>query len=365
MIRMISCLCLAVCVAASPAWAQSGRRFDRLPRDRSEDRTNSFRSSPQVLAAFKEVVAPAARATVRVLSGQKDAALGAVVEADGYILTKASEIAGDLSVKFGDGKSFPAQVVGVDARTDLALLKINARALPVIQWADAGAEVGSLLASVSPGEEPVAVGVVSVAARAVRPRDLPGSTPAPNSGFLGVALDEAEGGARILQVTPDSAAEKAGLKVDDVVILIQDTPIIDSETMINTIQHHKPGEEVTIHFKRAGKDLSLKAILGKRPPSDPRLERRDFQNRMGSELSNKRGGFPEVLQHDTVLKPADCGGPVVGLDGRAVGINIARAGRVESYAIPAALVRKLLPELKAGRTAPPATTLPATAPSKK
>ena len=36
--------------------------------------------------------------------------------------------------------------------------------------------------------------------------------------------------------------------------------------------------------------------------------------------------------------PADCGGPLVNLDGKVVGMNIARAGRTESYAIPCACV---------------------------
>ena len=40
-------------------------------------------------------------------------------------------------------------------------------------------------------------------------------------------------------------------------------------------------------------------------------------------LSNRRGGFPSILQHDTVLKPSDCGGPLVNLEGQVVGINTA------------------------------------------
>jgi len=82
------------------------------------------------------------------------------------------------------------------------------------------------------------------------------------------------------------------------------------------------------------------------------MSRADFQNNMGSKLSDKRTGFPNILQHDSVLKPSDCGGPLVELDGKAVGINIARAGRVESYAIPSDTVLALLPDLKSGKLAP-------------
>src|SRR5262249_54405804 len=46
------------------------------------------------------------------------------------------------------------------------------------------------------------------------------------------------------------------------------------------------------------------------------------------------------------------GGPLVDLDGKAVGINIARAGRVESFAVPSDTVLALLPDLKSGKLAP-------------
>jgi len=57
--------------------------------------------------------------------------------------------------------------------------------------------------------------------------------------------------------------------------------------------------------------------------------------------------FELALQHDTVLQNWQCGGPLVDLDGRAVGLNIARAGRVASYALPAELVRSIYDNLRA------------------
>jgi serine protease Do len=41
-----------------------------------------------------------------------------------------------------------------------------------------------------------------------------------------------------------------------------------------------------------------------------------------------------------------CGGPLVNLDGQAVGLNIARADRVTTYALPARLVKQALDSLK-------------------
>ena len=71
----------------------------------------------------------------------------------------------------------------------------------------------------------------------------------------------------------------------------------------------------------AGKELELEAKLDRRGGQTGRVD----QNQMGSELSEKRTGFPTYFQHDTVIKPKDCGGPVCDLEGHVLGINIARA----------------------------------------
>ena len=52
-----------------------------------------------------------------------------------------------------------------------------------------------------------------------------------------------------------------------------------------------------------------------------------------------------------MLKPNECGGPLVDLDGRVIGLNIARAGRTETYAIPSEVILQLLPELLAAKPA--------------
>jgi len=358
--RWVTITTILACICAHHALAQQS--FGRRPRP--NDKTNGFKDNPKMLAAFHDVVASPSRSVVRIQCDGKDVALGTIVAADGWIITKSSQLSADAapSVIFKDGRTLPAKVVGADQKYDLAMLKVQATDLVPVRWgASKSATVGELLASPGTGNEPVAVGVLSVAARSVRTREFPPSQPPANSGFLGVSLEEAEGGARIVTIMADSAAAKAGLKVNDIVTFIVDTPIIDSETMVNTIQHHKPGDTVPIKVKRGENELEVKATLEKRPP-EPGLARRDNQNRMGSELSNRRDGFPQILQHDMVIKPNDCGGPVVDLDGNAIGINIARAGRVESYAIPAEAVQKLIESLKSGKLAI-AATAPTTRPA--
>src|SRR5262245_25411827 len=94
---------LVLTVAAAPASAQ-------------------LSTQSKVLAPFKAVVAKANESTVRIRGDDKEIALGTVVFADGFILTKASELRGALSVRFADGGEYEAKLVGKHRDTDLALL---------------------------------------------------------------------------------------------------------------------------------------------------------------------------------------------------------------------------------------------------
>ncbi len=64
---------------------------------------------------------------------------GVVISPDGYVLTN-SHVVGqgqvEVTVGLGDKRELRAKVIGVDPSTDLALLKVEARGLPVIPWGD-------------------------------------------------------------------------------------------------------------------------------------------------------------------------------------------------------------------------------------
>ncbi|MBU3693951.1 MAG: PDZ domain-containing protein [Rhodocyclaceae bacterium] len=63
---------------------------------------------------------------------------GVIVSPNGYILTNnhVVEAADAIEVALADGRTAPAQVVGVDPDTDLAVLRINIAGLPAITFAD-------------------------------------------------------------------------------------------------------------------------------------------------------------------------------------------------------------------------------------
>lgn len=77
---------------------------------------------------------------------------GFIIASDGTILTNAHvvEDATDVTVRLTDRREYKARVIGVDARTDIAVLKIDGRDLPTVKLGDAS--------KLRPGEWVVAIG---------------------------------------------------------------------------------------------------------------------------------------------------------------------------------------------------------------
>ena len=331
---------IAVTLAASPVNAQ----------------TFADRASSKFLAPFRSVVEKANESTVRVRCDDKDAALATVVYSDGFLLTKASELKGAITARMKDGAEYEAEIVAVHKETDLALLKVDVKNLKPIVFSDSKAvPVGNWLAAAGPGSDASAVGIVSVKTRnlVVEPFELVNA----NRGYLGVLLDDAKDddgkvfGAKVRDFgLGRSAARSAGMKIGDVILGINDKSISGHQALRDHLDSSTPGQKVTLKVKRDGKELNLSVTLGK-----PEASRGDIQNAMGSELSGRRTGFPAVLQTDMVVEPKNCGGPVVDLEGNVLGVNIARAGRVESWILPSENIRPLLADMKAGKFAPVST----------
>jgi S1-C subfamily serine protease len=66
---------------------------------------------------------------------------------------------------------------------------------------------------------------------------------------------------------------------------------------------------------------------------------------MSGDFSERRSSFPMALQHDIDQSSRQMGGPLLNLAGKAVGINIARANRAESFAIPAKEAQQVYKEM--------------------
>ena len=132
---------------------------------------------------------------------QQNLGSGVVFIADGYVLTNNHVIAGadDIQVALDSGAAH-AQVVGTDAETDLAVLKIGAKDLPTIEIADdAAVDVGDVVLAIGNPVgigKTVTMGIVSATGRQLRMsayEDFIQTDAAINAGNSGGALVNALG----------------------------------------------------------------------------------------------------------------------------------------------------------------------------
>ena len=84
------------------------------------------------------------------MAGATDESVGSgvIVESDGVIITNYHVVSQseEIDVALADGRRFKAELVGADAATDLAVLRIKATDLPKADWADSDtAEVGEMV----------------------------------------------------------------------------------------------------------------------------------------------------------------------------------------------------------------------------
>lgn len=138
-------------------------------RIESEAPATAAREAPEMPDVFEQFFGPPPEALPRVAGGS-----GFIVSADGRILTNAHIVqGGDLTVWLDDRRSFPAELVGLDRTTDVALVDIDADDLPTIPLGDSDdLVVGEwVLAIGSPGvgggqlEQTVTAGIVSALGR--------------------------------------------------------------------------------------------------------------------------------------------------------------------------------------------------------
>ncbi len=97
---------------------------------------------------------------------------GVIVSDDGYILTNnhVIEHADEVMVTLSDNQSYKAKIIGADPKTDVAVIKIDARGLPAIRWGNSDKlQVGEFaLAIGSPYglNNTVTMGIISAVGRA-------------------------------------------------------------------------------------------------------------------------------------------------------------------------------------------------------
>ena len=325
-------LAAAVELVVPRALAQNINRASGLPRTR-------FRSGEETLSAFASVSAATRWSIVKLNVDGETVALGVVVDTNGLALTKASEIKkGKLTCWLAIDKEVDAEVIATDEEEDVALVRVHAPGLKPIQWAAGEVSVGQWAITPGIAETPHAVGIISALPRRIRP---------PRA-LIGVEFEFGGSAPKIRALLPGLGAEKAGLKPADLIVGINHVTVTNREQVVATLRELREGQTVKLRVRREDKefDAEVRLMVPRSGQLGAEVNPQQRQSRLTGEISQRAEGFEQAIEHDSVLHPWLCGGPLVNLDGKAIGLNIARAGRVTTYALPARLVKRILDNLK-------------------
>ncbi|NLO54033.1 MAG: DegQ family serine endoprotease [Gammaproteobacteria bacterium] len=300
---------------------------------------------PPIFREFFERSLPMPRAPQGRNKGQQREAQslgsGFIISSDGYVLTNNHVIADadEIIVRLADRSELVAELVGSDPRTDVALLKIKGKDLPVVRLGKSkDLKVGEwVLAIGSPFgfDHSVTAGIVSAKGRNL-PNDNyvpfiqtdvainPGNSGGPlfnlngevvginsqiftrSGGFMGlsfaipmeVALDVSDqlktsgkvdrgwlgvviqevnkdlaesfgldkpAGALVAQVLEGGPADKGGLQVGDVILSMNDHPVVMSADLPHLVGAVKPGKTAQLLVMREGSRKTLKVKVGSLP----------------------------------------------------------------------------------------------------
>lgn len=86
----------------------------------------------------------------------------------------------------------------------------------------------------------------------------------PGSGYLGVHFGLANDGLKINFVVPNTPAAIGGLKVNDLIVGVDNREVRDYPSFAPLMAHHKPGDTITFKIRRAGTYIDVEVAMGKR-----------------------------------------------------------------------------------------------------
>jgi serine protease Do len=334
-------LALVACFVSQLRAAQDPPAAPTLQRNR-------FTSGEATLTAFAPVSKQTRSSIVKLNVDGATVALAAIVDTSGLALTKASELKkGKLTAWLATEQEVDADFVASDEDEDLALVQVHAVGLKPIQWATGDVAVGQWAITPGIAATPQAVGIISALPHRIRP---------PRA-LIGVQFEPTGSQPRIQNTLPGFGAEEAGLKSGDIILAVNSVTVTNRDEVTDMLREFREGQHVKLLIQRSETQFTVEVRM-KVPKAGQLGAEVSAEKHLGGlvgDLSRRSQGFEQAIEHDTVLQPWLCGGPLVDLDGRAIGINIARASRVSTYALPARLVKQVLADLKAkAKTSTPA-----------
>ena len=201
----------------------------------------------QFKRAFRELVNESHLSTIRFLKSGRPIALGTVIEKDGGILTKASQIKEADQIQFSDGRKLPFEIVGWHTPLDIAYVHVETETPHFIRWSAETPQVGNWFVTVGPGKDPLGVGVMSVARRKI---------PLTEHGWLGISLANGDGPV-ISHVFVNGGAHSAGIQQGDKVLKVDEFSIVTRHDLLSRLQDYRPGDTISMKIKRRKRNWNL------------------------------------------------------------------------------------------------------------
>lgn len=309
------------------------------PRIPEEDQAVTSQQAGEIFKALKAVNFEAKEVVFPIFAGRQRLAYGVSI-GEGRLLAKASEVVVNAVIYTVDSerKSLRIQIEGLYPEHDLAVLSVEGLKAKAAKWADASelAE-GSFLTAIRSDGEAQAMGVLSVQERSLRVDD---------QGFLGIIMDQRPqgNGVRVESVVRGSAADQAGILPGDTIAMIKGVEVKGLFELSNRLRRLQKGETPEIKVIREGRDFIVRPTLQGRQVEERKSQRLEQMDQMSGSRSMVRGNFSNVLQSDMELEATDSGLPVVDLEGRIVGMVIARQGRISTLILPGDDIVRILEE---------------------
>ena len=289
---------------------------------------------PNLLAQLDHVGNHASRLLVEIREGERLVGHGTIVDRD-RVVAKASLLARHarnptvIHRTSGLGRPVRAsgRAVSIDPVLDLVLLDVPgirppapfppARDRPV----DAGVVV------VVPGDagDVTAVGIVARDRDELDRRDTPDDRP-----FLGIRTSSGDDGLEIVAVLPNSAAARVDLQPGDLIRSLDGRTLRSPRDLAASLEHRQFGDRVVLDVMRGERELSTPVELTMRPSGLRSL----IPGNTSLGTSRVTSGFGTVHLADIDRPLHTVGSPVIDLEGRILGIAIARRARTSTVIIP-------------------------------
>lgn len=293
----------------------------------------------------KRFVSPSksvAQSVVELLVDSQPVSIGIVVDTDGWILTKASVLSGNVSCRLPDQSVVIAEKGAESQEHDLALLKIDVAGLTAVTFSEnEPPSITQALCAVGP-HQVLNPGILSIEAREI---------PAEPS-WKGEGTEDKPEGPMISQSIQgwenktNLSTKGTKLQFEDIIVSINGHPTPNVATLAQVLEtnlaEYCTGDLVSVELLRKGESFKVNTPL-------PRAAVVNYWM-VDEHESPRQSGFAAVFDTDIELLLPEVGSPVIDLDGRIRGIAIASRGRNKTQrgptcVLPSDIVRRVTIQL--------------------